>query len=141
MQRWTNRNWKTDKEGHTEVYRKLAEYEDLEEQGLLVKLPCKLGDTIYHISDNNIKEEVITKVDYDIRNNKIDLCNSFVCTNDIYDKEDNFYQLEKFGKSVFLTRSEAKKKLKEIELEHRVNLVKQQLLTTIKKSKENKNDR
>lgn len=25
---------------------KLAEYEDLEEQGLLVRLPCKVGDTV-----------------------------------------------------------------------------------------------
>lgn len=26
---------------------KLATYEDLEEQGLLVRLPCKVGDTVY----------------------------------------------------------------------------------------------
>lgn len=26
---------------------KLCEYEDLEEQGRLVKLPCKVGDTVY----------------------------------------------------------------------------------------------
>lgn len=29
------------------VYRKLKDYEDLEEQGRLVKLPCKVGDTVY----------------------------------------------------------------------------------------------
>lgn len=28
---------------------KLAAYEDLEEQGLLVRLPCKVGDTMYDI--------------------------------------------------------------------------------------------
>lgn len=28
---------------------KLAEYEDLEDQGLLVRLPCKVGDTMYDI--------------------------------------------------------------------------------------------
>lgn len=27
--------------------RKLCDYEDLEEQGLLVKLPCKVGDIVY----------------------------------------------------------------------------------------------
>lgn len=27
--------------------RKLCEYEDLEEQGLLVRLPCKVGDIVY----------------------------------------------------------------------------------------------
>ncbi len=31
-----------------DVANKLAEYEDLEEQGLLLKLPCKVGDTIYY---------------------------------------------------------------------------------------------
>lgn len=29
------------------VYDKLAAYEDAEEQGLLVRLPCKVGDTVY----------------------------------------------------------------------------------------------
>ena len=29
------------------MYRKLAGYENLEEQGLLLKLPCKVGDTVY----------------------------------------------------------------------------------------------
>lgn len=28
---------------------KLAEYEDLEEQGRLIKLPCKVGDTVWQI--------------------------------------------------------------------------------------------
>ena len=27
----------------------LEEYEDLEEQGLMLKLPCKVGDTVYRI--------------------------------------------------------------------------------------------
>lgn len=29
------------------MYRKLAEYEDLEEQGKFLKLPCAVGDTVY----------------------------------------------------------------------------------------------
>ena len=29
------------------VVDKLADYEDLEEQGLLLRLPCKVGDTVY----------------------------------------------------------------------------------------------
>ena len=29
------------------IYEKLRKYEDVEEQGLLVKLPCKVGDTVY----------------------------------------------------------------------------------------------
>ena len=35
------------------AFDKLAEYEDLEEQGLLLKLPCKLGDETYWISDED----------------------------------------------------------------------------------------
>lgn len=31
------------------AYRKLGELEDLEEQGLILRLPCKVGDTIYKI--------------------------------------------------------------------------------------------
>lgn len=31
---------------------RLAEYEDAEEQGLLVRLPCKIGEPIYHIIDD-----------------------------------------------------------------------------------------
>ena len=35
------------------AFDKLAEYEDLEEQGLLLKLPCKIGDEIYWICDED----------------------------------------------------------------------------------------
>lgn len=35
-----------------EIYEKLASYEDLEEQGLLLKLPCKVGDTVYILFDS-----------------------------------------------------------------------------------------
>ena len=31
------------------AYKKLKEYEDLEEQGLILRLPCKVGDTVYRI--------------------------------------------------------------------------------------------
>lgn len=37
-------------QAHCSQYRKLkrlAEYEDAEEQGLLIKLPCKVGDAVY----------------------------------------------------------------------------------------------
>lgn len=30
-----------------DVMKRLAEYEDAEEQGLLLRLPCKVGDTVY----------------------------------------------------------------------------------------------
>lgn len=33
------------------AFEKLAEYEDLEEQGLLLRLPCKVGDTVYVLAE------------------------------------------------------------------------------------------
>ena len=34
-----------------EIYDKLAAYEDAEENGLLVRLPCKVGDTFFFLSE------------------------------------------------------------------------------------------
>lgn len=47
---------------------KLADYEDLEEQGSLVKLPCKVGDTVYvdsailPIEDMECYEDIDNKI-------------------------------------------------------------------------------
>ena len=47
--------WRYSKEGDEalrsgiEALEKLQEYQDLEEQGLLVRPPCKVGDGIYRI--------------------------------------------------------------------------------------------
>lgn len=46
-------------EGYSAI-NKCAEYEDLEEQGLLLKLPCKVGDTLYRIdTDEKIENAEI----------------------------------------------------------------------------------
>ena len=49
MKRLTNSGTKEAKSNVTirQVLDKLAEYEDLEEQGLLLRLPVKAGDTVY----------------------------------------------------------------------------------------------
>lgn len=36
-----------------EILTKLADYEDLEEQGRLLALPCKIGDRLYWIDDED----------------------------------------------------------------------------------------
>ena len=36
--------------GHGRCCNKLAEYEDAEKQGLLVRLPCKVGDAVYRVN-------------------------------------------------------------------------------------------
>lgn len=39
----------SDAEEMDAVYHKLKEYEDLEERGLLIRLPCKVGDDVWTI--------------------------------------------------------------------------------------------
>ena len=36
------------------IYEKLRKYEDVEEQGLLLKLPCKVGDTVYALYNGKV---------------------------------------------------------------------------------------
>lgn len=93
---------------------KLADYEDLEEQGLLVKLPCKVGDTVYRVNIG-AKKPVIPMTVSEIHF----LCyeNKRVVRLDAIGKEDmdeSCYRQEDIGKTVFITREEAEKKLEEI---------------------------
>lgn len=49
------------------ILEKLAEYEDLEEQGRLIKLPCKAGDTVYVngvLGCGEAEEYRVIRVDY-----------------------------------------------------------------------------
>ena len=46
----------------SDVIDKLADYEDLEEQDRLVKLPCKIGTEVYDIAWwDNAQEKVVVK--------------------------------------------------------------------------------
>ena len=55
-------------EGNFKVAEKLATYEDLEEHGLLVRLPCKVGDIVYvdstilPIEDMECYEDIDNKI-------------------------------------------------------------------------------
>jgi hypothetical protein len=40
---------------YSEQAKELGEYKRLEEQGLLLRLPCKVGDTVYYISSQYSK--------------------------------------------------------------------------------------
>lgn len=105
MERLTEKDWKDKCAGYPwnvhpvkniydlPYYKKLAVYEDAEEQGLLLRLPCKVGDTVYHIAGRRILE---------------------------VENVDLFFLLLSvaegmFGKTVFLTCEEAEAKLKEME--------------------------
>ena len=53
--------------GRNEAYYKLQHYEDLEEQGRLITLPCKIGDTVYGIrryQDRIVKAGTVSEMFY-----------------------------------------------------------------------------
>lgn len=96
-------------EGNFKVAEKLATYEDLEEQGLLVRLPCKVGDTVYRVNAG-AKQPIIPMTVSEIHF----LCykNERAVRFDAIGKEDmgeSCYRLEDIGRIVFLTHEEAEK--------------------------------
>lgn len=107
------------------VAEKLKEYEDLEEQGLLLRLPCKVGDTVWVVtSPFNVFDDI--EYDEDMKDEVYEAFISSVtfykCGEQcrIYAKETNhfigaYFRKCDFGKTVFLTQSEAEAKLKETE--------------------------
>ena len=103
----------------TSICEKLGKYEDLEEQGRLIKLPCKVGDTVYCIFSR------YTKCTFN--NEEFDEYSCQGCEYECDSKKENYVQdmraysldwivtnLKNFGKTVFLTKSEAEAKLKEL---------------------------
>ena len=102
---------------YEELYKRLAEYEDLEEQGLLKRLPVKEGNTVYEVRymyDCNCDYECPFagldkyKCDRDVR-----------CENeykDYYVREIqfNYKMMDNVEKTVFLTKEDAERKLEEI---------------------------
>lgn len=87
-------------------------YAELEEQGLLLRLPCKVGDNIYIIKPYGIEEASITGIS---EADDID-CFCF----EIYIDPDchEIIALEEFNDTWFLTKEEAEAKLKEMECSH-----------------------
>ena len=82
-------------------------YNDLEEQGLLLRLPCKIGTKVYNITwwDDVQKKVVVKGKTYYRTIHKHKVSKSTFGYTDIDD----------FGKTVFLSKSEAEQKLKEME--------------------------
>lgn len=93
---------------------KLAAYEDAEEQGLLLRLPCKVGDKLYRITPY-AKEPIITTHVLQI-NIKQFFNEKIIVRIDVMDKMgESCYFLDDIGKKVFLSRAEAEAKLAEME--------------------------
>lgn len=121
MERLTEKDWKDKCAGYPwnvhpvkdiddlPYYKKLAAYEDADEQGLLLRLPCKVGDNVYIIKPYGIEEASITGIS---EADDID-CFCF----EVYIDPDchEIIALEEFNDTWFLTREEAETKLKEME--------------------------
>lgn len=74
------------------MYKKLAEYEDLEEQELLLKLLCKVGTKVYCIMTSIKGTHPV-----------------------IFTERFDYSMIEYFGKAVFLTKAEAENALKKMD--------------------------
>lgn len=107
--------------------KKLAEYEQLEEQGLLVRFPCKVGDTVWVVTspinvfdydkydgdaEYEVYESFLSSVSYYASGKQFRIyakvTNSFIAA---------YFRECDFGKSIFFTREEAEKKLEELKNE------------------------
>lgn len=79
------------------------EYKDLEEQELLIKLPCKVGDIVYSIQNGCNTIEPITIDEIKLKNKY-----QRVFSNSV------IIEFSDFGKTVFLTREAAEKELERL---------------------------
>lgn len=88
----------------------LKRYKDLEYQGRLIELPCKVGDTVYQITRNFISKFKIKSFVYDNEG----FFFYWECISGIYINVLGFNS-NKIGKDIFLTPEEAEAKLAEME--------------------------
>lgn len=89
-----------------EYLKKLKEYQQLEEQGRLIKLPCKIGTEVYNITWwDDVQEKVVVKGKTYFRT---------VRKHKVTKSTFRYFDIRGFGKTVFLTKSEAEAKLEEL---------------------------
>ena len=95
----------------------LKNYKELEEQGLLLKLPCKIGDIIYEVDEGILFDDVIEPIKCKVT------CILFKTAIRIGVEvieghglgSTYYFDIEDFGKTVFLTKEEAEQELKRLE--------------------------
>ena len=95
---------------------RLKSYEDAEEQGLLLRPPCKVGDTLYRVN-KGAKEPVIMMRVIQLYVKQLHKDRTVIRIDAINDNDmdESCYFLEDIGEKVFFTREEAEAKLKEME--------------------------
>lgn len=89
---------------YKEMGKKLKVYEDAEEQGLLLRLPCKVGDTVW-------TRKFATRIDEE-DGTEWTICDIKRAT--VVPTKFNLFMLAKWGDLYFLTKEEAEKKLAEL---------------------------
>ena len=104
------------------LFNKLKAYEDAEEQGLLLRLPCKVGDTVYINCPSwagkfaGTQPHQITNILIS-QNKKGKWTKKYrailLYNGKTIDRQEDF-EFDEIGKTVFLTREEAEVKLKEL---------------------------
>ena len=89
------------------LVKKLGEYEDLDEQNRLIRLPCKVGDTVWNYSCFGLRDYKVTYMGFDK-----DGLLYFDCESGITYSFRCY--LKDFKDKIFLTKAEAEAKLKEL---------------------------
>ena len=104
----------------TSICEKLGKYEDLEEQGRLIKLPCKVGDKIFlDVAGFGKDIDKFTVKDFHLDCFE-DGETILFCDYESNDKTlSGQIDVTEFGKTVFLTKAEAEAKLKELRGENK----------------------
>lgn len=98
-----------------EWLKELKEYQVLKNSGSLLKLPCKVGDTVYYFSGSyykdikNWKIEPIKVTEFNIKVNKSGKLMPLAMI-----ANGTRYPISSVGKTVFLTKSEAEETLKKL---------------------------
>lgn len=99
--------------------KELKQYKNLEEQGLLLRLPCKVGDTVWDNDFGKPCTYTITGFSFGTGEDYID---EPVSEKEVVYYYSNYsgsitgsFAVSEIGKTVFLTQAEAERKLKEME--------------------------
>lgn len=95
--------------GYSYIYTRLSELEDKIEEGTLVELPCKVGDTVYEVFKEHrppfIQETIIEKIVITEKGFKLRLSR-----NSVYETA-----ISSLDKTLFLSKAQAEAKLKELQ--------------------------
>lgn len=97
------------------LYERLKEYEDLEEQNKLLKLPCTVDDTVFYLFPNDDRKWYIDEMKVCFISMQESQRERMICDIRLENNDAKAYaSLCDFGKMVFLTREEAEAALKEM---------------------------